>query len=258
MVSRISVSMPILPLNSGSNRSSVARQLAAGDVDVVRDAGDTRSATGASTRRWGPRSGSARSARRLAALGIRSSGSLSTQPSWMSRPAIQNVGAMMSGSIVSPLPSEGMDLGEVLVVVVVRLGVLHVDAGGFDEPVDRAGHAVLGGVDVGRPVLEVQRVAAPPPGDGSAAGGAWRGARRVADEPSSSLPPHAESSAGNEMPAHQDAGAGDQLTPRERARPPKGLGTRGFGVVMRNLSGGVVMEESGRCRAWQVQQVAGA
>ncbi len=60
----------------------------------------------------GSQVGLTRSARRFAALGIWSSGSLSTQPSWMSRPASHDVGAMMSGSIVSPLPSTGWILAK--------------------------------------------------------------------------------------------------------------------------------------------------
>ena len=52
-----------------------------------------------------------------------------------------------------------LDLGEVLVVVVERLGVGHVDAGRLDEPVDGADGVALGGVDVLGPVLEVQLAA---------------------------------------------------------------------------------------------------
>ena len=91
--------MPILPVELGVEQVVDAGQLAAGDVDVVGDAGEARSARAGCTRRSGPTSAFWRSARRLAALGIWSSGSFSTQPRVMSRPAIQQVGAMMSGSI---------------------------------------------------------------------------------------------------------------------------------------------------------------
>ena len=110
-----------------------------------------------------------------------------------------------------------LDLGEVLVVVVERLGVLHVDAGRLDEPVDRAGQAVLGRVDVRRPVLEVQAVPAAPARETNHRAAVPGDEPDAPDDASSLPPPHADSSAGSEIPAAPSTPARDQeLASRER------------------------------------------
>ena len=55
----------------------------------------------------GSQVGFCRDDRRFFAFGILSSGSLSTHPREIRRPAIQNVGASMSGSIERPFDSRG-------------------------------------------------------------------------------------------------------------------------------------------------------
>ena len=95
--------------------------------------------------------GFCRSSRRLAAFGIWSRGSFSSQPSAMSRAVIQNVGARMSATIRLSRGERGHDLREVLVVVVEALEVLHGHPGVLLEGRHRLA------VDVGRPVVEGRR-----------------------------------------------------------------------------------------------------